>query len=189
MDYNRTAVGGSYLLRVPTTVFLVLGISRATAHSIGMIGCGLQLDDSMEYDWRETTVTLDLGNPHVCVFLRIKKIDFSTIPSGPPLIARVPILVMEEYVKCYFTIKSFLEDYRRNRFLRLGSRAFLDPWDLDSRDAFMLRLSDSSFEESFISDPRGQLLHSEIASKVGRFPPKQFREVPGIPDPGMGSWI
>jgi len=188
MVHNSDVVGTRVLERVPTTVFLFLRTSRADAHKMGMIGCGLQLNDQSEYDWSETTISLDLRLPQVCVFLKTKKIEFSVLPERN-LVARVPILVMEDYVAQYATVISFLDMHKRNKFLRLGHRAFLDPWDLDSRDSYILRLSDEEFESSFIADPRGQPLLSEITSRSGRHSPKQFRTIPGLPDPGVGSWI
>jgi len=155
---------------------------------MGMIGCGLQLDDTGDYAWGETTISLDLGKPQVCIFLKTKKIPFSTLP-GMCSIARIPTLTMLEYITCYPVILSFMENHRKNKFLRLGHRAFLDPWDLDSHDSFKLLMSDEEFSSSFIVDPRGQPLLSEIASRVGRHSPKQFRPVQGLPDPGLGSWI
>jgi hypothetical protein len=176
------------LERVPVTVFLFLGVNRQDAHSMGMIGCGLQLDDSGDFSWGDTTVSLDLSLPQVCVFLKTKRIDFSVLPEKSN-ITRVPIKTMVDYVSSYETVLSFLENFRKNRFLRLGHRALLDPWDLDSRDSFMLRLSEEEFSSSFIADPRGPPLLSEITSRTGRLSPKQFRPVPGLPDPGVGSWI
>lgn len=176
------------LAKVPETVFLVVRIDRTRAHQMGMVGCGLQLNDVGDYDWRETTISLDLGKPQVCVFLRTQGIDFNTIP-GRGSIARIPILLMEKYGQQFGRISSFLELYRKNRFLRLGRRALLDPWDLDSRDSFLLRLEDETFCSSFIVDPRGQPLVAELMSNQCRHPPKQIREVPGLPDPGRGKWI
>jgi hypothetical protein len=178
----------SALLRVPTTVFLFLGVNRLDAHKMGMIGCGLQLDDSGEYAWRETTISLDMSNAHVRVFLKTRNIPFSVLPENDSVL-RIHISLMKEYVLQFANISSFMDAYQRNRFLRLGSRAFLDPWDLDSRDAFMLRMSEEDFSSSFITDPRGRPLHSEVTSKIGRHSPKQIRAVPGMPVPGLGSWI
>lgn len=176
------------LSRIPTTVFLFLGVNRPDAHKMGVIGCGLQLDDQGEFAWGETTVSLDLNNVYVCVFLRTRNIPFSVHPENN-LISRVHISLVKDYVSQFANISSYIDDYRRNRFLRLGHRAFLDPWDLDSYDAFLVRMSDEEFSSSFIADPRGQPLHSEIASKVGRHSPKRIRDIPGMPVPGSGSWI
>jgi hypothetical protein len=176
------------LERVPTTVFLFLGVSRQDAHSMGMVGCGMQLDDSGDFAWKETTVSLSLGQPQVCIFLKTKNIEFSVMP-GMCNIARIPISTMLEYITVFPVIVSFIEKHRKNKFMRLGHRAFLDPWDLDSHDSFKLLMDDDAFASSFIEDPRGPPLLSEIASRIGRHSPKQFRPVPGLPDPGQGSWI
>jgi len=189
MDHNRNAVtASSVLARVPTQVFFFIGVSRQDAHTMGMIGCGIQLDSHCEYDWKEFTISLDLNNPQVCVFLRTKNIQFSLLP-GRNLVARIPILFMQEYVRIYPRILSFLDNHRKNKFLRLGRRAFLDPWDLDSRDSFVLSMSNEEFSFFFISDPRGPPLASEVASRIGRHSPKLYRACPGLPAPDMGSWI
>jgi len=175
------------LARVPETVFLVIRIDRIRAHKMGMVGCGMQLNDVGDYDWRETTISLSLGSPQVCVFLRTRGVAFDHIP-GRESFVRISPLLMEEYGRDFDRISSFLELYRKNRFLRLGSRAFLDPWDLDSRDSFLLRMDDAEFNASFIVDPRGQPLIAELISRQGRYPPKRIRDVPGLPDPGRGKW-
>jgi hypothetical protein len=189
MEYGPKAKPSTGVLeRVPTTVFLLLGVNRQDAHSMGMVGCGMQLDDEGEYAWRETTVSLDVRNSHVCIFLETKKILPLDLPNAPSF-KRVPILVMEEYIKVYPNIVRFLEQYRRNRFIRLGPRAFLDPWELDSRDSFILSLDDEMFSSYFLADPRGKPLFSEAASRSGRHAPMLLRSLPGLPDPGVGSWI
>jgi hypothetical protein len=189
MDYNRFGCNSTHVLsRVPTTVFLFLGVSRQDAHKMGMIGCGLQLDNTGEFAWGETTISLNLEIPEVCVFLRTRKIPFSTLVENN-LVARIPILEMVEYAKRFGDVVEFLRLHAKNKYLRLGSRAFLDPWDLDSRDSFLLRMNDEEFASSFISDPRGRPLLAEVTSRNGRHSPKQVRAVPGLPDPGRGSWI
>jgi len=175
--------------RVPVTVFLFLRISREDAHSMGMVGCGLQLDATGDYSWADTTVSISLENVQANIFLKTRKMDVHALPGLGDRIARIPILDMVEYIRLYPNILSFLERYRKNRFLRLGRRAFLDPWDLDSRDSFLLNMDDSEFESSFIQDPRGPPLASEVASGNGRHSPKLIRAPPGLPDPGVGSWI
>lgn len=188
MDWSHTPhVGSGVLSRIPTTVFLFLGVNRLDAHKMGIVGCGLQLDDQGEFAWGETTISLDVGNARVRVFLRTRNISFSVHPESSS-ISRVHISLVKDYVSQFANISSFIDDYRRNRFLRLGHRAFLDPWDLDSYDVFLVRMDDEEFSSSFIVDPRGQPLHSEITSKIGRHSPKQIRGIPGMPFPGLGSW-
>lgn len=189
MNFTTYREGSTGVLdKVPTTVFLFLGVSRQDAYSVGMVGCGLQLDDTGDYAWGDTTITLLMGNPHVRVFLNSQNIAVSYIP-GTDHYVRIPILDMGRYIELYPDILSFMEKYRRNRFLRLGHRALLDPWDLDSRDSYLLLMSDEEFSSSFIADPRGQPLLSEITSRTGRHTPKQIRDIPGLPAPGLGKWI
>jgi len=175
------------LSRIPTTVFLLLGKTREYCHQSGMVGCGLQLDDHGEILWSEVTVSVTLTRS-VCTFLRLEGIPFSLHPRLPSVV-RLSITEMERYLSRYEDIKRFLDAYDRNRFLRLGSRAFKDPWDLDSRDCHVLLLTEEVFIEHFIADPRGRPLASVVASRVGRHSPVMYRELPGVPPPGVGSWI
>jgi hypothetical protein len=175
--------------RVPFPVFEFLGCTREQAQELGMVGCGLQLADSGEYSWRDTTCTLDLGKDSVKIFLFIEGIPFDKMPEKQAY-ARVRLLHMEEYVKYYSSIEEFLQLYRRNRFLRLGSRARLDPWELDSHDSFILRMDDQTFNECFISDPRGRISYSRIVnSEETLHKPFMIRKPDGLPDPGLGGWI
>lgn len=175
----------SILSRVPETVFLLLGVSRSHASFAGMTGCGLQLG-IVDYDWKETTISFDMGNAHVRVFLKTKEESYDIRPGSPAY--RMPLLLAEEYFRSYRDIDEFLSNYKRNRFIRLGQKAFLDPWELDTRDAFILCAPDLEFDEYFIKDPRGPPLISEVSSRTGRISPKQFRDWPGLPDPGVGGW-
>lgn len=189
MDHTRKDVRAKLFAGVPETVFLLAGVNRLRAKEIGMVGCGLQLNESnSEFDWRETTISLDITNPYVCIFLKTEEIPFSLLP-GRSSHTRVPLLTFEKYSVEYPRIHSFMECFRNHRFLRLGSRAYLAPHELDSRDSFMLRLSDEEFKSFFITDPRGPPSMAEIARGIPRHPPKLFRSLPGLPAPGQGSWI
>lgn len=174
--------------RIPSMVFEFLRISRELAHEVGIVGCGLQLDDQGEYSWRDTTLTLDLGKDVVKVFLTIEGIPFDSPPHWEGY-ARVRILHIEEYLKYYSSIQEFLESYRKNRFLRLGRRALLPPWELDSRDSFILRMEESAFKTHFICDPRERISHSGIIRGETLHEPLMVREPDGLPSPGLGGWI
>jgi len=175
--------------RVPGLVFEFLGTTRGTAHEMGMVGCGLQLDPSGEYSWRDTTCTLDLKKDEVKVFLTIEGIPFSSLPEHQGY-ARVSLLHMEEYCHYFSSIQEFLVLYRRNRFLRLGSRARESPWNLDSRESYILRMDDSVFMTHFVADPRGHLPYSQIISTNNTLhDPIMLRKPDGLPDPGLGGWI
>jgi hypothetical protein len=174
--------------RVPNTVFSFLGISRETAHSLGMVGCGLQLNNSGEYSWKDTTITLDLGKDQVKIFLTIEGIPFDS-PPGMGGYARISILHMEQYAQYYSSIQEFLELYRKNRFLRLGRRARLPPWELDSRDAYIIRMEASAFSTHFVCDPRGHIPHSRIALGDTLHDPIMVGTLEDMPVPGRGGWI
>jgi hypothetical protein len=174
--------------RIPNLVFMSLGIDRATAQQMGVVGCGLQIDDSGEYSWKDTTLTLDLGKDQVKIFLTIEGIPFSSIPEHSGY-ARISFLHMEEYCKYFSSIQDVLVLYRKNRFLRLGRRARLPPWKLDSRDSFILRMEESAFSTHFVSDPRGHIPHSRISSTDTLHDPYMLSPPDGLPDPGRGNWI
>jgi len=180
--------GERALARVPLTVLLVLRLTRDNAYQYGMIGCGLQLDDSGEFDWAQTTITLSPDKEEVQLFLKVKGIEYSFVPSERKPI-RVSLLVFEEYVQKYAAIQAFLESHRRNKFLRLGQRAFAPSWELDSHDAFLIRMEDSDFDRCFVTDPRGPMTYSEIARRQFRHSPVMLERPQGLPDPGQGGWI
>lgn len=175
--------------RVPETVFLTLGIPRSQAAELGMLGCGLQLGDSGEYLWREATITVDLGRREVATFLRVNGIPFTLIPNHRNT-ARISFVQMETFIAKVAGIRDFLSLHRRNKFLRLGRRAYLEPWELTSRDSFLIRMSDEDFLRYYIADPRGQLMASEITSRTCLHSPLLKGAVPpGLPDPARGGWI
>jgi len=180
--------GEQALARVPDTVLLVLRMTRDHAYQYGMIGCGLQLDDSGEFDWAKTTITLSPSKEEVILFLKVRGIEYSIVPSERKPI-RLSILDFEDYVHRYVHIQEFLDMHRRNRFLRLGRRAFFPAWELDSHDAFIILMKDDEFSHHFVTDPRGQPTYSEIAREQSRHVPLMVRRPLGLPDPGLGGWI
>jgi len=174
--------------RVPSLVFDFLGCTRGDAHDMGMVGCGLQLTDLGDFSWRETTCTLSLEKDEVKVFLTIEGIPFEGVPNFGNYV-RVRLLHMGEYVKYFTSIQEFLGLYRRKRFLRLGRRARLPPWELDSHDAFILRMEESAFRTHYVCDPRGHIPHSRISSNETLHDPIMLVQPDGLPDPGAGGWI
>lgn len=174
--------------RIPKFVFEFLRIDVGTAHQMGVVGCGLQLTDLGEYSWRDTTLTLDLKKDFVKIFLTIEGIPFDSPPHWEGY-ARVKILHIEEYIKYFSSIQEFLGYYQRNRFRRLGKRARLPPWELDSRDSFILKMEENVYNTHFVSDPRGQIPHSRVASNDTLHNPIMLSKPDGLPDPGLGGWI
>lgn len=174
--------------RIPSFVFEFLRISREHAQEMGVVGCGLQLTDQGEYSWRETTLTLDLKKDFVKIFLTIEGIPFDSPPHWEGY-ARISILHMEEYIAYFSSILTFLELYLKNRFLRLGRRARLSPWELDSRDSYILRMEESAYNMHFVSDPRGRIPHSRISSNDTLHDPIMLKRPEALPDPGLGGWI
>jgi len=174
---------------IPETVFLTLGIPRSRAREFGMSGCGLQLDPSGEYAWREATITLDTSLEEVQVFLRVNDIPFTIIPNIRNT-ARITFPQMQLFISKIAGIREFLESFRRNKFLRLGRKSYSSPWELNSRDAFLLGMSDEEFSRYYITDPRGRLLSSEVSSRTCLHSPVLRAEEPlGLPDPVAGGWI
>jgi hypothetical protein len=175
--------------RIPSDVFIVLGRTRSECKALGMVGCGLQLNDIGDYAWSETTFSVSLDAPEVRVYLRVKGIPYITIPTLSS-IARVNFQQMEEYIGVLPDIRKFLREYSRNRFLRLGNKASREPDSLDSRDAFLLRMSNEEFEKFYVSDPRGSLSVSSLLRGYTLHPPVlKGVEPAGLPAPGLGDWI
>jgi len=175
--------------RVPETVFLTLGIPRYQASELGMLGCGLQLDDSGEYLWREATITLDLSCKEVLIFLKVNGIPFTLIPNIRNT-ARISFMQMETFISKVTGIREFLRAHQRNKFLRLGSKAYLEPWELNSQEAFRIGMSDEDFATYYIPDPRGRLLNTEVTLRCSLHSPLlKGTNPPGLPDPAKGDWI
>jgi hypothetical protein len=175
--------------RTPDTVFLTLGVSRLEAFEMGMLGCGLQLNSLGDFSWADTTISLDPNKEEVKIFLALREVNSESVPSFEG-ITRISIQDMQEYVSLYETIQEFLGLYRRNRFLRLGRSARVSPECLDSRQAFIIRMSESDFNDHFIADPRGQLSFAQMANPSTFLHEPLMKKIPqGLPDPGKGGWI
>jgi hypothetical protein len=176
--------------KIPEMVFLTLGVSRSQAAQRGMVGCGLQLNPSTyDYMWAETTFAMDFGRAEVRIFLTINGIPFSPLPGNGGIV-RIPFLQMETYLSRYQGIKDFLDSYRKNRFLRLGSRSFLEPWELNSRDAFLLGMSNEEFLRYYVVDPRGAPTSSMVTNQLPLHSPVLLGSDPeGLPVPQESGWI
>jgi len=178
--------------RVPIEVFQFLGVNRETAHQMGMLGCGLQLNETGDYDWSELTITLSPDKEEVLLFLTVEGIPFTAIPGHVSRYIRIGILQFEEYIKYYLSIREFLMRFRKYRYLRLGRRAHLPAWQLTCQEVALIRLSDEDFDRNYISDPRRSLTFSEslrggyLHTPVLRPGCEGVRNLPG---PRTGGWI
>lgn len=179
----------SVLQRVPDTVLLCIGVPRHIAYQrFGMRGCGLQLDDQNEFDWPSSTITV-LLNQEWKLFLKVNGKPFTDLPTGHGY-ARVDIPTMRQFIASHEKVKNFLDLHSANRWLRLGSGAFLEPWELDSQQAYLVDMPSSDFDRYYVSDPRGNPTFSEISRRSGRHSPVlRGPAPPGIPSPGRGGWI
>jgi hypothetical protein len=174
--------------RVPDEVFLFLRTSRRNAQQMGMVGCGLQLTGSGDYDWPAVTITVNASDERVKTFLTIEGIPFDDI-VGKPSYIRLGILQFEEFIVYYESVCEFARIHESLRFIRLGKRCQVPLWELTPQDAFILRMSESEFDTHFIKDPRGPLKFSEISRGISRHDPIMMSRPPGFPDPGRGGWI
>jgi len=179
---------GSCLSRVPRTVLLVLGLTEDNAYLMGMRGCGLQLGHDGEWSWPETTVTLSSQVEEVQVFLHVRSVENTVVKPGLDLV-RVSIQQMLDYVQMHEAIREFLVLHRRYRYLRLGANAFVPSWELDSHDAFLIRMPSDEFDRHFVADPRGQPSYGEVARRLSRHRPTMLSRPRGLPDPGQGGWM
>jgi len=173
---------------IPTVVFTFLGLSPEKAKTVGMSGCSLQLDDQYEYDWKETSILMSKAHTEFKMFCVIEGISFDDSTSEG--LCRITIQQMEEYINLYPSISSFLEMWEETRFLRLGRRARLPPYELDSYDAFLVRMPRKEFDSFFVSDPRGPLSYAELANSAYFLHKPLMKKTPeGLPAPGSRGWI
>lgn len=178
--------GHSLLARVPDTVTLYLGFPRDKLYQFGMVGCGLQLDDSHDFDWASATCTLRRDVDEFLIYMSTRGVAPSEIP-GCGDFHRIPIRTMADYCQSFARISQFLAAYWKNRFLRLGGKAHLRPEQLNSQDAFILEMEESDFRRFYLSDPRGILTGAELMRGLTRHPPVLLGGVPpGLPDPETG---
>jgi len=174
-------------LRIPETVFLLLGIPRSRCHVYGISGCGIQLDDSGEIDWREVTLTMSLQKRELPLFLTVRGIAFDYIPNLGGYV-RLDVPTVEKFISAFDGLGEFLACFDRNKFLRLGHAAFGEPWALTTRQARLIALSDEEFDKLFIADPRGPLQVSEILRREPRHTPV-LRPGYEFSFPGVRGWI
>jgi len=171
-------------MMVPENLLLVLGYSRMDLVSMGMVGCSMQLGSDYEVSWSASSVLLDNGDATKIFFVHR---SWSVTTTS---FARVTIPDAQAYFKAYPGIKRFLDNYRTNRFRRLGRRAFLDPWELDSRDAFIINMKEKDFDSFFVSDPRSGPTVAQVITRVPLHSPMLIGvEPPGIPLPEVHNWI
>jgi len=175
------------VLRIPETIILLLGIPRSRCHVYGISGCGMQLDDSGEIDWRETTLTMSLQKRELPLFLTVRGIAFDYIPHIGGYV-RLDIPTVEKFISAFDGLSDFLAHFDRNKFLRIGPAAFGDPWALTTRQARLIALSDEDFDKMFIADPRGPMQTSEVLKRIPRHTPV-LRPGYEFSFPGERGWI
>lgn len=171
---------------VPDWALRVLGISRTHANRLGVVGCGIQLTETGEYDYGSLTVTLKSSENLFC-FLTVERIPFDYLKTR---YIRLELTQVEEYIKYSESIKEFLDRWMKVKAKRLGPKALLPPWELDSQDHFIIMLDDESFSRHFISDPRERLSHAELLRGNSLHKPLMKTVPEGYPQvPRAGGWI
>jgi hypothetical protein len=176
------------MISTPSWVHDGFGISRSQAEQIGVSGWGIQLDENGEYEWSAVTLTLRFTENLMC-FLVTQDHVLSQVPGFQGLY-RLDAQTIHEYLVYYDSIEEFLNRWRANRYLRLGARSVLRPWELNSQDHFIIMLDDEAFLRHFISDPRGRLSHAEILLGSTLHKPLMKTEPPGYPvAPRARGWI
>lgn len=173
---------------IPETLLIVLGVSYADLISMGFVGFTQELNSDNEISWSDSSVCLDRRRREVQTFLRVQSISNTDSIMGPRL--RVSIPDARTYFNRYGDLEDFLKAYDTNKYLRLGSRASLEPWELNSKDSFILRMSDAEFQRYFISDPRKTIPYSSmVRGSTLHSPVLRGMHPPGLPDPEDRGWI
>jgi len=173
---------------IPETLLIVLGISYADLIRMGFVGLVQELNSDGEISWSESLVCLDKGRREVQTFLRIQAISNTDSINGPRL--RVSIPDAQTYFNRFDDIERFLNAYDANKYLRLGSRASLEPWELNSKDSFILRMSDAEFQRYYISDPRKTIPYSSmVRGSTLHSPVLRGMCPPGLSDPEDRGWM
>lgn len=163
---------------VPETLLLVLGYSHSDVITMGMLGCSMQLGSDYEVSWSDSAVILDGGRDEVKCFFASRP-----QPSSVEGHVRIDILTSKVYFDTFPQIVRYLEAYRTRKFRRLGKRAFLSPWELTSRDSFILSMEENEFLTHYVQDPRSRPSASQVLKHEALHPPVLYgREPPDLPD-------
>jgi len=171
---------------IPGWVYRSLGVTPERAKQFGLSGYGIQLDDRGEYDYGSLTVTFTPSDNIRC-YLTVEGIPFDVTPRG--LGYRLHCKEASEYLQYSDSIKEFLDAWDSRRWLRLGNRANLPPWELSSQDHFIIMMNDELFSDCFVADPRARLTLSEMLRGGTLHKPLMLRQPEGYPLPRAGGWI
>lgn len=173
---------------IPETLYIVLGVCHADLVRMGFVGFVEELNSDNEISWSESLICLDKSRREVQTFLRVQAISNTDSINGPRL--RISISDARTYFNRYDDIEDFLSAFDANKYLRLGSRASLEPWELNSKDSFILRMSTDDFHRYYISDPRRTIPYSGIIrGSTLHSPVLRGSTPPGLSDPEDRGWI
>jgi len=172
---------------IPYEICRFLQTEREELAQMGVVGCGLQLDPKGDYLWEETTLSFHQGNTALRVFLTVEGLSSNPLPGRE--VIRLSLLTCEEFVRYHKSIQDFLELYHTRKWVRLGRRARLPPWEMSSQDAFIITMNENDFENHFTSDPRGRLSHTGLVTGATLHDPIMHTKPGGLPDPRQGGWI
>jgi len=170
-------------------VLNALRISLSESSRMGIVGAGVQLNDRGEYDLTTVTVTI-LPTQELLTFLEVEGFPSTTLPGLVQGYRRLDFQTTSEYVSYFDSIHSFVDSWSKNRYLRLGSKASLRPWELDSHDFHLIMMDESDFLGHYVPDPRGQLSAAEIIRGHYRHTPVMTKTPPWYKrDFSRGGWI
>lgn len=162
-----TSGSSDYLNRIPDTVFLIVGHSRPKCFESGMQSCTLELGASNDYDWKESTLNF-VDSDEMDVFLSRSGTQRRCGPSG---LVSLTLVESGSFVGSFQSINSFVDTWRRNRYLRLGPRHRARPCDLSPSEVGLVMLPRGEFERRYLADPRGRPSFSEVLGGVQRHAP------------------
>jgi hypothetical protein len=146
-----------------------------------MSGFIVELDDSNDYNWRESMVTF-IDSDELFSFLEFKEIPLRRGLSG---MLRLYLTEAMEYLQLYPSLSERVRNWRRNRFLRLGRRSWTPIHKLTESELSLVMIDDDIFDLNYIVDPRGPLTFSEVMYRKTRHPPVLV----GVPQSGMTALV
>lgn len=171
-------------MMIPKSVIKFLGFPEEFVRAAGALTCVLTLsEDSQDFSWDETMIVVSESNVIAHYFFSSRRLETWRCPSRPDRI-KVSLMDFRSYLNEYDDIAKLYRLWNEHRRVRLGPNGLKNFWEINPREAFVIRMSNEEFLECFIPDPRSRVQYAAALQSYTLLLPRMVKLPENFPQEG-----
>jgi len=172
------------MMLVPKSVTMFLRRTEEEIRAAGAVSFTVEYDsDSHDLSWESFQIVLDAKNRKARFFFVTNQLPSWRSPASWKV--RVSLSDFKLYMDSYTEIGRFFSQYEAHRRSRLGPNWSKEPWELNPREAYVIRMSQSDFDSHFIRDPRERVPYAAVVQQYTLLMPIMTSEPKDFPFGGV----